>query len=175
VVTPEYVTSGQYEVDIAGIRYPAKVNLHSPNLPTQYPDKERLAYRATRDSVVSPRGNWMGKAVSKFVWSNFEVSPWGLVVVLLWCRQWLLRCVGRDMERGGIIGISSGAAEGMRNNLIMLGDTLVRLTNYEARVLPAWLVSSCTRAWLRLLSVWTDICTWNWDSSLIWCFIYTRL
>lgn len=51
VVTPEYVTTGQYEVDIAGIRYPAKVNLHSPNLPTKYPDKERLAYRATRDIV----------------------------------------------------------------------------------------------------------------------------
>jgi pyruvate dehydrogenase phosphatase regulatory subunit len=51
VVTPEYITSGQYEVDIAGIRYPAKVNLHSPNLPTKYPDKERLAYRATRDVV----------------------------------------------------------------------------------------------------------------------------
>jgi pyruvate dehydrogenase phosphatase regulatory subunit len=51
VVTPEYITTGQYEVDIAGIRYPAKVNLHSPNLPTKYPDKERLAYRATRDVV----------------------------------------------------------------------------------------------------------------------------
>lgn len=38
------------------------------------------------------------------------------------------------MERGSIIRISSGAAEGMRKNLIMLGDTLVRLTNYEARV-----------------------------------------
>lgn len=57
VVTPEYVTAGQYEVDVAGIRYPAKVNLHSPNLPTQYPDKERLAYRATRDSAVGPHGN----------------------------------------------------------------------------------------------------------------------
>jgi pyruvate dehydrogenase phosphatase regulatory subunit len=33
------------------MRYPAKVNLHSPNLPTKYPDKERLAYRATRDIV----------------------------------------------------------------------------------------------------------------------------
>lgn len=30
-------------------RYPAKVNLHSPNLPTKYPDKEREAYSATRD------------------------------------------------------------------------------------------------------------------------------
>lgn len=52
-VTPDYVMSGQYEVDIAGIRYSAKVNLHSPNLPTQYPDKERSAYRATRDIAVT--------------------------------------------------------------------------------------------------------------------------
>ena len=166
MVTPEYVTAGQYEVDIAGIRYPAKVNLHSPNLPTQYPDKERLAYRATRDSVVSPRGNWMGKIVSNFVWPNFEVSLWGLVM-LLCCRQRLLRCVGRDMEGGRIIQISSGAAEEMRTNLIMLGDTLVRLTYYEARILPAWLVSSCTWSWIRVLSVWTDICAWNCDNSLI--------
>ncbi|XP_063227263.1 pyruvate dehydrogenase phosphatase regulatory subunit, mitochondrial isoform X2 [Bacillus rossius redtenbacheri] len=48
VVTAEYVTSGRYEVDVAGIRYEAKVNLHSPNLPTQYPDKERGSYKATR-------------------------------------------------------------------------------------------------------------------------------
>ncbi|XP_021921510.1 pyruvate dehydrogenase phosphatase regulatory subunit, mitochondrial isoform X2 [Zootermopsis nevadensis] len=51
VVTPEFVTTGSYEVDVAGMRFPAKVNLHSPNLPTQYPDKERLAYRATRDII----------------------------------------------------------------------------------------------------------------------------
>jgi len=41
------------------------------------------------------------------------------------------------MERGSIICISFGAAEGMRKNVIMLGDTLVRPTNCEARVLPA--------------------------------------
>jgi hypothetical protein len=41
------------------------------------------------------------------------------------------------MEGGNVIQISSGAAEEMGKNLIMLGDTLVRLTNYEARVLPA--------------------------------------
>lgn len=62
VVTPDYVTSGEYEVDIAGIRYIAKVNLRSPNLPTKYPDKERLAYRATRDGtddvVVSARNKF---------------------------------------------------------------------------------------------------------------------
>ncbi|GLV45547.1 uncharacterized protein CBL_02567 [Carabus blaptoides fortunei] len=48
-VTNDYVLSGDYEVDIAGSRYPAKVNLHSPNLPTKYPDQEREAYKATRD------------------------------------------------------------------------------------------------------------------------------
>lgn len=49
----DYVLSGHYEVDIAGIRYPAKVNLHSPNLPTKYPDQEREGYFATRDKMVS--------------------------------------------------------------------------------------------------------------------------
>jgi hypothetical protein len=44
--------------------------------------------------------------------------------------------VGRDIEGDSNIQISSGAAEEMKN-MIMLGDTLVRLTNYEARVLPA--------------------------------------
>lgn len=34
-------------------RYPAKVNLHSPNLPTKYPDKERQAYSATRDDPAN--------------------------------------------------------------------------------------------------------------------------
>ncbi|KAI5700708.1 hypothetical protein M8J75_002244 [Diaphorina citri] len=53
VVTSDYVLSGQYEVDIAGVRYPAKVNLHSPILPTKYPDRERQAYLATRDKMVS--------------------------------------------------------------------------------------------------------------------------
>ncbi|XP_046665146.1 pyruvate dehydrogenase phosphatase regulatory subunit, mitochondrial isoform X1 [Homalodisca vitripennis] len=53
VVTNDYVMSGQYEVDIAGIRYPAKVGLHSPNLPTKYPDQEREGYFATRDKMVT--------------------------------------------------------------------------------------------------------------------------
>uniref|UniRef100_A0A8D8PN36 Pyruvate dehydrogenase phosphatase regulatory subunit, mitochondrial n=1 Tax=Cacopsylla melanoneura TaxID=428564 RepID=A0A8D8PN36_9HEMI len=53
VVTSDYVLSGHYEVDIAGVRYPAKVNLHSPILPTKYPDRERQAYLATRDKMVS--------------------------------------------------------------------------------------------------------------------------
>ncbi|CAG2066363.1 unnamed protein product, partial [Timema podura] len=52
-VTTEFVLSGNYEVDIAGVRYSAKVNLHSPNLPTQYPDKERGAYLATREEQVA--------------------------------------------------------------------------------------------------------------------------
>ncbi|XP_028166816.1 pyruvate dehydrogenase phosphatase regulatory subunit, mitochondrial isoform X4 [Ostrinia furnacalis] len=47
-VTNDYVLGGHYEIDIAGIRYAAKVNLHSPNLPTKYPDKERDVYQATR-------------------------------------------------------------------------------------------------------------------------------
>ncbi|KAB0792639.1 hypothetical protein PPYR_14600 [Photinus pyralis] len=49
IVTTDFVQSGHYEVDIAGVRYPAKVNLHSPTLPTKYPDQEREAYQATRD------------------------------------------------------------------------------------------------------------------------------
>ncbi|KAK9701359.1 FAD dependent oxidoreductase central domain [Popillia japonica] len=50
-VTTNYILNGNYEVDIAGLRYPAKVNLHSPNLPTKFPDKEREAYQATRDKT----------------------------------------------------------------------------------------------------------------------------
>lgn len=49
IVTNDYVLNGDYEVEIAGIRFPAKVHLHSPNLPTKYPDQEREAYKATRD------------------------------------------------------------------------------------------------------------------------------
>ncbi|KAL0271652.1 UNVERIFIED_CONTAM: hypothetical protein PYX00_008677 [Menopon gallinae] len=52
-VTNEWVLNGNYEVDIAGVRYTAKVNIHSPNLPMKYPDKEREAYRATRDKMVT--------------------------------------------------------------------------------------------------------------------------
>ncbi|KAI8431224.1 hypothetical protein MSG28_001261 [Choristoneura fumiferana] len=47
-ISNEYVLGGHYEIDIAGIRYAAKVHLHSPNLPTKYPDKERDVYQATR-------------------------------------------------------------------------------------------------------------------------------
>lgn len=32
-------------------RFPAKVNLHSPNLPTKYPDQEREQYKATRHKI----------------------------------------------------------------------------------------------------------------------------
>ncbi|XP_065214392.1 pyruvate dehydrogenase phosphatase regulatory subunit, mitochondrial [Planococcus citri] len=52
MVSNDYVLSGTYEVDIAGVRYSAKVNLHSPILPTKYPDKERESYFATRDKMV---------------------------------------------------------------------------------------------------------------------------
>ncbi|XP_037935094.1 pyruvate dehydrogenase phosphatase regulatory subunit, mitochondrial [Teleopsis dalmanni] len=48
-VTNDYVLSGHYEVEVAGIRFEAKVNLHSPNVPTKFPDRERAAYHATRD------------------------------------------------------------------------------------------------------------------------------
>ncbi|XP_045462429.1 pyruvate dehydrogenase phosphatase regulatory subunit, mitochondrial isoform X1 [Harmonia axyridis] len=48
-VTNDYVMSGEYEVDIAGMKFPAKVNIHSPILPTKYPDQERDVYRATRN------------------------------------------------------------------------------------------------------------------------------
>ncbi|ENN70883.1 pyruvate dehydrogenase phosphatase regulatory subunit, mitochondrial [Dendroctonus ponderosae] len=47
-VTHDFINSGHFEVDIAGIRYHAKANIHSPILPTKYPDKERDVYRATR-------------------------------------------------------------------------------------------------------------------------------
>ncbi|XP_043289397.1 pyruvate dehydrogenase phosphatase regulatory subunit, mitochondrial [Venturia canescens] len=50
-VTNEYVLSGDYEIDVAGIKYHAKCHLHSPNLPTKYPDQERDAYHATRDQI----------------------------------------------------------------------------------------------------------------------------
>ncbi|KAK0176323.1 hypothetical protein PV328_000470 [Microctonus aethiopoides] len=52
-VTKEYVLSGDYEVDVAGIRYRAKCHLHSPNLPTKFPDKERDSYHATREQLTS--------------------------------------------------------------------------------------------------------------------------
>uniref|UniRef100_A0A1B6D3W9 Pyruvate dehydrogenase phosphatase regulatory subunit, mitochondrial n=1 Tax=Clastoptera arizonana TaxID=38151 RepID=A0A1B6D3W9_9HEMI len=52
-VTNDYVLSGNYEVDIGGIRFPAKVNLHSPNLPTKFPDQERDSYIATRDKMIT--------------------------------------------------------------------------------------------------------------------------
>ncbi|KOX71509.1 Pyruvate dehydrogenase phosphatase regulatory subunit, mitochondrial [Melipona quadrifasciata] len=51
-VTNEYILSGDYEVDVAGIKFPAKCHLHSPNLPTKFPDKERDSYHATRDHQV---------------------------------------------------------------------------------------------------------------------------
>ncbi|XP_011494502.1 PREDICTED: pyruvate dehydrogenase phosphatase regulatory subunit, mitochondrial isoform X2 [Ceratosolen solmsi marchali] len=48
-VTNQYILAGDYEVDVAGIRFHAKCHLHSPNLPTKFPDKERDSYHATRD------------------------------------------------------------------------------------------------------------------------------
>lgn len=53
-VTTDFLLGGDYEVEVAGIRYSAKVNLHSPNLPTKADiptDKDREEYQATRDKV----------------------------------------------------------------------------------------------------------------------------
>lgn len=47
-LTPDYVTSGQYEVDIAGLRYNARVSLRSPTLPTKFRDTYGDHYLATR-------------------------------------------------------------------------------------------------------------------------------
>ncbi|CAG9761747.1 unnamed protein product [Ceutorhynchus assimilis] len=48
-VTNDFINNGHFEVDVGGIRYHAKANIHSPILPTKYPDMERDVYRATRD------------------------------------------------------------------------------------------------------------------------------
>uniref|UniRef100_A0A336MDE7 CSON015485 protein n=1 Tax=Culicoides sonorensis TaxID=179676 RepID=A0A336MDE7_CULSO len=53
-VTTDFILGGDYEVEVAGIRYSAKVNLHSPNLPTKADlpiDKDREEYKATRDKM----------------------------------------------------------------------------------------------------------------------------
>lgn len=48
-VTPEYVLEGIYEVDIAGIRYPASVSLRSPILPaTEVQQSVSERYLATQ-------------------------------------------------------------------------------------------------------------------------------
>ncbi|KAK7070590.1 hypothetical protein SK128_018438 [Halocaridina rubra] len=47
-VTPEYVMSGNYEVDIAGVRYSASVSLRSPSLPTKFPEPQQDRYLATQ-------------------------------------------------------------------------------------------------------------------------------
>ncbi|XP_066969393.1 pyruvate dehydrogenase phosphatase regulatory subunit, mitochondrial [Macrobrachium rosenbergii] len=47
-VTPDYVMSGHYEVDIAGVRYSASVSLRSPSLPTKFPEPQEDRYRATQ-------------------------------------------------------------------------------------------------------------------------------
>lgn len=47
-LTPDYITSGQYEVDIAGLRYNAKVSLRSPTLPNKFRETYGDSYVATR-------------------------------------------------------------------------------------------------------------------------------
>lgn len=48
VVTTDYVLKGLYEVEIAGRRFPAKINLHSPHLRTASVESQQESYMATR-------------------------------------------------------------------------------------------------------------------------------
>ncbi|KAK8393212.1 hypothetical protein O3P69_013309 [Scylla paramamosain] len=47
-VTPEYIMAGDYEVDIAGVRYSASVSLRSPSLPSKFPEPQGNRYLATQ-------------------------------------------------------------------------------------------------------------------------------
>ncbi|MPC23106.1 Pyruvate dehydrogenase phosphatase regulatory subunit, mitochondrial [Portunus trituberculatus] len=47
-VTPEYIMAGDYEVDIAGVRYSASVSLRSPSLPSKFPEPQSNRYLATQ-------------------------------------------------------------------------------------------------------------------------------
>lgn len=47
-VTPDYVMSGDYEVDISGVRYSASVSMRSPSLPTKFPEPQEERYLATQ-------------------------------------------------------------------------------------------------------------------------------
>lgn len=46
-ITTDYVMNGQYEVDITGIRYTAKVSLRSPTLPARFCSIHGDSYVAT--------------------------------------------------------------------------------------------------------------------------------
>ncbi|CAL4065180.1 unnamed protein product, partial [Meganyctiphanes norvegica] len=48
LVSPEYIMEGDYEVDIAGIRYSASISLRSPSLPTKFPEPQMGRYQATQ-------------------------------------------------------------------------------------------------------------------------------
>lgn len=48
LVSPEYIMDGDYEVDIAGIRYSASVSLRSPSLPTKFAEPQMGRYQATQ-------------------------------------------------------------------------------------------------------------------------------
>ncbi|MCL4123272.1 UNVERIFIED_CONTAM: hypothetical protein GTU68_015012 [Idotea baltica] len=47
-VTSEYVMDGEYEVDIAGIKFSAVANLRSPTLPSKFTEHQKDRYMATR-------------------------------------------------------------------------------------------------------------------------------
>ncbi|XP_042241378.1 pyruvate dehydrogenase phosphatase regulatory subunit, mitochondrial-like [Homarus americanus] len=47
-VTPDYVMDGDYEVDVAGVRYSASVTLRSPSLPCKFPEPQDNRYLATQ-------------------------------------------------------------------------------------------------------------------------------
>ncbi|CAH1101011.1 unnamed protein product [Psylliodes chrysocephalus] len=62
-VTTDFINNGDFQIDVAGIKYSAKANIHSPILPTKHPDKERDAYQATRAKIVDEGAPQIVKAV----------------------------------------------------------------------------------------------------------------
>ena len=56
-ITPEWIQSSKFEVEIAGKRFPAKVNVRSPRLPAVVPfDHPEIAkYATTQDDQACVR------------------------------------------------------------------------------------------------------------------------
>ncbi|PAV87663.1 hypothetical protein WR25_15426 [Diploscapter pachys] len=50
-VSPDFIAKGNYELDIAGKRFPVRMNLHSPSLP-MISSEHPLHYRPTQDSDI---------------------------------------------------------------------------------------------------------------------------
>lgn len=46
-ISPEFLSSGSFEIDIAGRRFPVRVNLHSPSLP-MVSSEHPMHYRPTQ-------------------------------------------------------------------------------------------------------------------------------